>query len=157
MGDDEMTIQRLIDASYDNSRSHGFWDQLDTPATIPMKLALIHSEISEALESYRDEDADTMVPVPAALIEWILDAPADPESPDPSEAHRWRQQELAYGDLRERYVKWQAKPKGFDIELADALIRIFDLAGAKGIDLEGALRTKMRYNEGRPPMHGRRV
>lgn len=157
MGDDEMTIRRLIDASYDNSRSHGFWDVPDSPATIPMKLALIHSEISEALESYRDPDADTMVPIPAALIERILDAPADPESPDPAEVYRWQQQELAFGDLRERYVKWQAKPKGLDIELADALIRIFDLAGAKDIDLESALRVKMVYNEGRPPMHGRKV
>lgn len=33
-----------------------------------------------------------------------------------------------------------------EVELADALIRIFDYAGAFGYDLEGAFREKMAYN-----------
>lgn len=33
-----------------------------------------------------------------------------------------------------------------EVELADAIIRIADLAGALGLDLEGALREKMEYN-----------
>lgn len=33
-----------------------------------------------------------------------------------------------------------------EVELADALIRIFDYAGAYGLDLEGAYREKMLYN-----------
>lgn len=33
-----------------------------------------------------------------------------------------------------------------EVELADALIRIGDLAGALGLDLEGAVREKMEYN-----------
>lgn len=33
-----------------------------------------------------------------------------------------------------------------EVELADALIRIFDYAGAHGYDMEGALREKMAYN-----------
>lgn len=33
-----------------------------------------------------------------------------------------------------------------EVELADALIRIFDLAGAKGYDLTGAVHEKMIYN-----------
>ena len=39
-------------------------------------------------------------------------------------------------------------------ELADAIIRILDFAGGEGLDLEGALRSKMIYNEGRPYRHG---
>lgn len=33
-----------------------------------------------------------------------------------------------------------------EVELADALIRIFDYAGAYGLDLEGAYREKRAYN-----------
>lgn len=33
-----------------------------------------------------------------------------------------------------------------EVELADALIRIFDYAGGFGLDLEGAYREKMAYN-----------
>lgn len=37
-----------------------------------------------------------------------------------------------------------------EVELADALIRIFDYAGAYGLDLEGAVLEKLAYNKSRP-------
>ena len=37
----------------------------------------------------------------------------------------------------------------FEVELADALIRIFDIAGAMNLDLAGALVDKLEYNETR--------
>ena len=36
-----------------------------------------------------------------------------------------------------------------EVELVDALIRIFDYAGEHGYDLEGAYREKMNYNHAR--------
>lgn len=36
-----------------------------------------------------------------------------------------------------------------EVELADAVIRIFDLAGAYGMDLDGAIREKLAYNRSR--------
>lgn len=37
----------------------------------------------------------------------------------------------------------------FEVELADALIRIFDIAGAHKLDLGGALYEKLEYNKNR--------
>lgn len=39
--------------------------------------------------------------------------------------------------------------KMIEVELADALIRIFDLAGAMGLDLAGAVVEKLAYNQQR--------
>lgn len=59
---------------------------------------------------------------------------------------------LQYAD-----VEHGLKPEGFPIELADAMIRIMDLAERHEIDLGQMIKIKMAYNETRPHMHGRRV
>jgi NTP pyrophosphatase (non-canonical NTP hydrolase) len=80
---------------------------------VATKIALIHSELGEALEEVRS------------------------------------------GRFR-AYVK-DGKPEGMVVELADAAIRIMDLCGGLGLDLEEALRVKAAYNEGRPYKHGGRA
>ena len=52
------------------------------------------------------------------------------------------------------YYGENSKPEGVAAELADVVVRCGDLAGILGIDLESAVVEKMRYNEGRPEMHG---
>jgi NTP pyrophosphatase (non-canonical NTP hydrolase) len=49
------------------------------------------------------------------------------------------------------------KPEGFPTELADIVIRVMDLAGALGIDLEREVRAKMAFNETRSYRHGGKV
>jgi NTP pyrophosphatase (non-canonical NTP hydrolase) len=44
--------------------------------------------------------------------------------------------------------------RGLEVELADALIRIMDLAGYLQIDLGGAIVEKLAYNAQRPHKHG---
>lgn len=39
--------------------------------------------------------------------------------------------------------------KMFEVELADAMIRIFDIAGAHGLDLGNAMAEKIAYNQKR--------
>jgi NTP pyrophosphatase (non-canonical NTP hydrolase) len=81
-----------------------WWRSLKTNRRIKRNvgelLALIHSEISEALEGHRKNLMDDKLP------------------------HR----------------------KMLEVELADAMIRIFDLAGGLGLDLGGAYVEKMAYN-----------
>jgi NTP pyrophosphatase (non-canonical NTP hydrolase) len=80
----------------------GWWSEKDItdPMVHAAKIALIHSEVSEALEGIRKSTQDDHLP------------------------HR-----LAA-----------------EVELADTLIRVFDLAGALKLDLEGAVAEKMAYN-----------
>jgi len=49
------------------------------------------------------------------------------------------------------------KPTGFVSEIADIVIRIGDLCGYLGIDLEGAVQRKMAYNATRPHRHGGKI
>lgn len=107
-------IREWVVVCHELARSKGWWPQIGRAAiisSIPEKLALIHSEISEALEEYRNGTA------------YVYE-----------------------GD--------NGKPEGLAVELADAVIRIFDLAGALEIDLEEAIRAKHRYNATRPQRHG---
>jgi NTP pyrophosphatase (non-canonical NTP hydrolase) len=39
--------------------------------------------------------------------------------------------------------------------LADVLIRTLDLCGSLGIDITSIVAEKLRFNETRPPKHGR--
>ena len=43
----------------------------------------------------------------------------------------------------------------FEDELADAVIRICDLAESEGIDLEWQIKKKLEYNKSRPSKHGK--
>lgn len=52
------------------------------------------------------------------------------------------------------YKDNSGKPCGIPSELADVVIRVMDLSGLYGIDLESAIVTKMAYNKTRPHRHG---
>lgn len=154
MDANKLTIAEMVAESHRNSMAHGFWDgqrklgadrvtvSMDREAvlkTIPEKLALIHSEVSEALECYRSGE------MAAARI------------------CNCGQGYGLYGTLActpggctgEVGHPSAGKPVGFHSELADILVRVADLSGALGIDLEEAVRVKMKYNATRPFKHGK--
>lgn len=92
------SINELCAAAFETAKSKGWHDEPRETGTL---LALIHSEVSEALEADRKDDEEN-----------------------------------------------------FAEELADTCIRIFDLCGSKGIDLEAAITAKMEKNKGRSYKHG---
>lgn len=57
----------------------------------------------------------------------------------------------------EIYTGDKGKPEGFGVEIADAVIRLFDIAGGVGIDLDALISQKMGYNiASRGHLHGRK-
>lgn len=126
------SLKEIADRAHNTARAKGWWEGQEVEqqtlkgavsaldfglvvATIPEKLCLIHSEVSEALEDYR---VDKLATVP-------------------------RQSD--------------GKPEGFATELADIVIRVMDLAGALGIDLEAEIVRKMDFNDTRSYRHGGKV
>jgi hypothetical protein len=118
-----LTIESLVHMSHQNAVNKGFWGEGalipeigPDDRNIPEMLALVHSEISEALEVIRAGD-----------------------------------------DIRRVDVMTNGKPEGFFVELADAIIRIADLAGRyiDGQTFEDIVLQKMAYNETRPHKHGK--
>ena len=63
----------------------------------------------------------------------------------------------ALEDLRvgkmETTFRADGKPEGFPSELADVVIRVFDLAYAMGIDMSQEMGRKMKFNETRTHKH----
>lgn len=59
-------------------------------------------------------------------------------------------------DATQTYYSANGKPEGVPMELADVVIRCFDMAYAYGIDLEGAIIEKQEYNKQRPYLHGKK-
>ena len=123
-----LTVSEMVREAHANAEKHGFWDD---PPELGTSIALIHSELSEALEEVRQGNPGmwyikrgTIGGEPAEKME--LGLPKNGE-----------------------------KPEGFITELADAVIRIADLCGYLGIDLAPVIRAKMEYNATRPRMHGK--
>ena len=52
-------------------------------------------------------------------------------------------------------LREDGKPEGFPSEMADIVIRVADLCGHLGVDLQEAVRRKMAFNATRARKHGR--
>ncbi len=97
---DAATFNHAAISVHTANREAGWWDDGWGKYVIATKVALIHSEVSEALEGFRKGLPDKHLP------------------------HR----------------------SNAEVELADAMIRILDLAGQQGFEIGTAIMEKMAYN-----------
>jgi NTP pyrophosphatase (non-canonical NTP hydrolase) len=121
-------INELAKKVHENAKEKGFYDY---KKNIGEMLALMHSEVSEALEADRNRQYCNMdLPQSNVLMGWTDDV-----------------------DFQKDY---KDKVKGsFEEEMADIVIRVMDMCAFKEIDLEYHIKAKMRYNSSRVRMHGK--
>ena len=118
-----MKISELQKEVHENAKDKGWWDDGDRN---PLEIcALIHSEVSEAVEDFRKET--------------------------PFCYQMQNDEQIIFGD--KKWIN-QYKPEGPATELADAIIRCLDYAGRMEWDLEGILIAKHEFNKTRPHRHG---
>lgn len=128
-----MTIQELLAESHRIAVDHGFDAVVSDvcPEKFSEKVLLMVGELVEAMEEFRAGRGLTEV-----YCQWGGTRPgADPE--------------------KDHVCDETCKPEGIPIELADCVIRIADFCASNSIDLEEALRLKMKHNETRPMKHGK--
>jgi NTP pyrophosphatase (non-canonical NTP hydrolase) len=124
-----MNLNNLIKEACEIAKEKGWHDK---PVEFAEYIANIYAEISEAWEEWRNNYALNEI-YAVTNTECII---------------------RNTGDIKHRGYK----PCGIPIELADVVIRICDMCGNLGIDLEQAIELKMAYNRTRPYRHnGKRV
>lgn len=124
-----LDINEFAKEVHQNAKDHGWWNEERSFGDI---IALCHSELSEALEEYRNGYDPNMI--------YYSDGTAV-------------QDDSKYDGIGS-YTIINQTPEGIPIELADCVIRIMDMCAHYGIDLEAAITEKHEYNKTRPYKHG---
>jgi NTP pyrophosphatase (non-canonical NTP hydrolase) len=142
MTQERKSISTLSKEIHENAKAKGFWDK---ERNLGEMLMLIVSEIAEAMEADRESNfynAETR------YRRW--------DSVNDNLRAKWAWDVVEHN--QDAWVNWfRSEVKNtFEDELADTCIRIFDLAYARGIDLQWHIEQKMRYNTTREHMHGKK-
>lgn len=145
--DVEGDIPTLQEAAYQNSRSKGFHEHGDQLRNKIGTLLVQRANFPAVADAIR---VDAELKFFERLLTDYTGNRLMLIAGEVTEAH----EELRAGhEPSEIYYK-DGKPEGVPIELADAVIRIFDFAEEFDFDLATAIAIKMAFNSDRPAMHG---
>lgn len=138
---DMKNLKELQSQAHQIAVEKGWWEN---DRNMGEQIALMHSELSEALEEWRRNPDPTVVwyGYPESLARECSHIETVSQEPTQTCNHR-----DAASTIR-------GKPEGFGVELADCVIRILDTCETYGLDLEALIVEKMNYNRTRPYRHG---
>ena len=139
-----MNLNEWRDAVHENAVDHGWYEE---PPSFPEVIALCHSELSEALEEYRDGKPQIYF-----RCREVLDGGPSDNICNPADEY-----DCLNFEVRETCKYRNPKPEGAAVELIDCLIRILDYCGHAGIDVEKTMSIKHEYNKTRPWKHGGKI
>lgn len=125
----------------------------ETQRTTGDDIALIHSEVSEALEAYR-LCADPLAYWETFTVEYLHPKWKNSTLPPLKFKNLTSHQVIALTGESPEQLGLVGKPEGVGPELADTLIRIFDYAEHVGLDMDFEVERKMAHNETREIRHG---
>lgn len=135
-----MNINELAKEVHENAVARGWWE---SPPSIPEALCLIHSELSEALEEYREGNPLVYGTCALAAEDCKFSGVCD---------------RIGYQGIREESdIEGPCKPEGIAVELADVILRTLDLMAYLGVDVDAVVMAKHRYNIGREYKHGGKI
>lgn len=130
------TLNEWAAEIHQNAVDHGWWDE---PRSFGEIVALCHSELSEALEEYRNQ-------MPLVYCDAIKTNAACMKT----------EGGCCIGMECLTHFP-DRKPEGGAVEMIDCLIRILDWCGYAGVDVDAVLQAKHEYNKTRPYRHGGKV
>lgn len=138
-------INEVAKEIHKNAVAHGWWEE---DRGFPEIIALCHSELSEALEEYRNGRPN--VYFPCKLNGDVCDEYVEYESEETKNEYAC-DRAFKSGEPCEHISD---KPEGIAVEMADCIIRILDWCGKEGIDIDAIITQKHEYNKSRPYRHG---
>lgn len=118
-------FRALMDEVEEMNIENGWYD---SDRTFGDDIALLHSEVSEALEAFRDE----------GTVRYFTDTNGD---------------HVFVKGLQEPFPIG-VKPEGVGSEFADVLVRLLDTCKRYDVDLWAEFRAKVDYNKTRGHRHG---
>ena len=121
-----ITLKELQEKIHGNAVNKGFWDKEKNFAE---ELMLVVTELSESVEAHRN---DKKAKVGKHKMQLSMNSEKFTES-------------------FEKNIK-----DSVEDELADSIIRVIDLCAGLNIDIEYFIKEKMKYNETREYLHGKK-
>lgn len=130
---------------HEANKAKGFWEEEVPTGTL---LMMVTSELGEAMDAVRSNKFSNYEGYSADSIEGGRQMEEEKIKPGSLEHHDRANQvfmEAFKANIKDTY----------EDEIADAMIRLYDLAGAQNIDLDFHISQKLKFNSLRPKKHGK--